>query len=244
MQSRISTRGSPGDGRCTLLETRQPSLTRSWLKSSRTTRTEEDSKHNSRQETSSPSSRVRKAMSVVSWTWKSESAPARSSRTWASHARTRVLQPSLPASTSHRCASTSTVSGPWMVYKHGIFPVVIETITSIILEAPLVHRQEGRPNVNHIRHHDEDRPKKVYNCSVCLQSGNTKKTCQNTVHNEVFLMRFFHPDHSENKLQQVDHINQFLQSGPTHRGGGKDLHRHCSSDHFSPSMRPFHSFNK
>ena len=65
---------------------------------------EEDSKHNSRQATSSPSSRIRKAMSGVSLTWKSECAHSRSSGTLASHASPRVLQPSLPVSTSNRCA--------------------------------------------------------------------------------------------------------------------------------------------
>ena len=70
-----------------------------------------------------------------------------------------------------------------MVYEHGIIPVDIETITSLPLEAPLVHRQAGRPIVNRIRRRDEDRPKKVYYCSVCHQSGHTKKTCPNTVHN-------------------------------------------------------------
>ena len=53
-----------------------------------------------------------------------------------------------------------------MVYEHGIIPVHIETIPSITLEAPLVHRQAGRPNVNHIRRRDEDRQKKAYRCSV------------------------------------------------------------------------------
>ena len=48
-----------------------------------------------------PSGRVRKAMSGGPWSLKSEMGHARSSRTGASHASTRALQPSYEELTSH-----------------------------------------------------------------------------------------------------------------------------------------------
>ena len=70
-----------------------------------------------------------------------------------------------------------------MVYEMGIIPVDIETIPSLPLEAPLVHRQAGRPKMKRIRRQNEDRPKKVYFCSVCHESGHTKRTCPTAAHN-------------------------------------------------------------
>ena len=75
------------------------------------------------------------------------------------------------------CIDERRVGALQRVYETGIIPVDIDTIPSIPLEPPLVHRQAGRPKVNRIRRRDEDRPKRIYFCSLCGETGHTKKTC-------------------------------------------------------------------
>ena len=78
-----------------------------------------------------------------------------------------------------------------MVYQFGIIPIDIETIPSLPLEAPLARQQPGRPKVKRIRRQNEDRPKRVFFCSLCGKPGHNKKTCPNTVPNRVFHVVWF-----------------------------------------------------
>ena len=60
------------------------------------------------------------------------------------------------------CIDERRVGALQRVYEIGIVPFDIETIPSLPLEAPLVHRQAGRPKVKRIQRQNEDRPKRSF----------------------------------------------------------------------------------
>ena len=63
------------------------------------------------------------------------------------------------------------------VYRAGIIPVDLERVEPVALLPPLVQRQAGRPKVKRIRRPNEDRPRRIYLCSLCGEAGHTRKTC-------------------------------------------------------------------
>ena len=81
------------------------------------------------------------------------------------------------------CIDERRVGALRRVYEFGIIPIDMETIPLIPIEPPLIKRQAGRPKVKRIPRRDEDRPKKIHDCSTRGETGHDKKTCPLTVRN-------------------------------------------------------------
>ena len=75
------------------------------------------------------------------------------------------------------CIDERRIGALRAVYEMGIIPVDVESVQSMVLLPPLVHRLPGRPKSKRIRSKAEDRYKRANFCSQCGKRGHNIRTC-------------------------------------------------------------------